>query len=193
MNKQAIAEFYMRLDRAFFLNEENKKWAGHDSPLPIGYGQTISQPSLVLSMTQHLSPEADSKVLEIGTGSGYQTALLAEFAREVYTVERIEDLSKQARRRLRELGYENIFYKVDDGSSGWQEHAPFDRIIVTAAAGKMPVDLIDQLNVNGRMIVPVGPPSVQDLLLITKDEEGNVDERVLTQVRFVEMVGDYGW
>ncbi|MGI6545139.1 MAG: protein-L-isoaspartate(D-aspartate) O-methyltransferase [Fastidiosipilaceae bacterium] len=193
MSKQAIAEFYLRLDRSFFLNEENKKWARQDAPLPIGHGQTISQPSLVLSMTQHLSPEADSKVLEIGTGSGYQTAFLAEFAREVYTVERIEELSRQARSRLRELGYENVFYKVDDGSSGWQERAPFDRIIVTAAAGTMPVELIDQLDVNGRMIVPVGPPSVQDLLLITKDEKGNVGERVLAQVRFVEMVGDYGW
>lgn len=140
-------------------------------------------------MTQHLSPEADSKVLEIGTGSGYQTAFLAEFAREVYTVERIEELSRQARSRLRELGYENVFYKVDDGSSGWQERAPFDRIIVTAAAGTMPVELIDQLDVNGRMIVPVGPPSVQDLLLITKDEKGNVGERVLAQVRLSRWLG----
>lgn len=193
MNEQALLSFYRSLDRSFFVGDNYKVLAHYDSPLPIGYEQTISQPSLVYEMTRLLSPEKDSRVLEIGTGSGYQTALLAEFAAEVYTVERIEPLSEKARQRLAALGYGNIFFRTADGSSGWEEKAPFDRIMVTAAAGTRPVGLIDQLSTNGRMVVPVGPPSVQDLLLITRDAQGNLSEKNLGQVRFVEMVGDYGW
>ncbi|MGI6677807.1 MAG: protein-L-isoaspartate(D-aspartate) O-methyltransferase [Dehalobacterium sp.] len=193
MDEQALVEFFMKLDRSFFLGDNYKALAHRDSPLPIGYEQTISQPSLVLEMTRILAPEKDSKVLEIGTGSGYQTALLAEFSGEVYTIERIEELSKKAQHRLSELGYKNIFFKIDDGSSGWEQKAPFDRIMVTAAAGKKPTKLINQLKTNGRMVVPTGPPSMQELLLITKDEKGNLKEQNLGQVRFVEMVGVYGW
>lgn len=193
MDEQALKRFFEKLDRAHFLSDPYKTLADMDSPLPIGFEQTISQPSLVFGMTRLLSPEKDSRILEIGTGSGYQTALLAEFAAEVYTVERIGELSRIAEKRLRELGYENISYKVGDGSIGWKEEAPFDRIIVTAAAGKKPTELIKQLNINGRMIVPVGPREMQELLLITKDETGNVHEETVEYVRFVEMVGEYGW
>lgn len=193
MDEQALKAFYDKLDRAHFVSDTYKSMAQIDSPLPIGCEQTISQPSLVLAMTRLLSPEKNSKVLEIGTGSGYQTALLAEFSAEVYTIERIGELSDTARQRLLELGYNNIIFRVADGSSGWQEHAPFDRIIVTAAAGKKPAALIQQLNTNGRMIVPVGPRRMQELLLITKSEAGKVCEQTIEYVRFVEMVGEYGW
>ena len=193
MDERALTEFFSTLDRAFFLNGPYKALAGCDAPLPIGYEQTISQPSLVLEMTRLLSPEKDSWVLEIGTGSGFQTALLAEFSARVYTVERVSALARKAEKRLTQLGYDNIVFLIADGSAGWQEYAPFDRIIVTAAAGKKPLALIGQLAPNGRMIVPVGPPSVQDLLLITRDERGALSERSLGQVQFVEMVGEYGW
>ena len=193
MDERALEAFYLQLDRSFFLDGDYKDFAKNDHPLPIGYGQTISQPSLVLEMTRLLAPDEDSKVLEIGTGSGYQTTLLAEFAKEVYTIERIEELSNRAQARLGALGYHNIHFKIGDGSEGWKEKAPFDRIMVTAAAGKRPVELIRQLNTRGRMVVPVGPPSMQVLLLITKDDQGNVSEERRGQVKFVEMVGNYGW
>ena len=193
MNKQALNKFFSKLNRAFFLNDTYKDIAHYDSPLPIGFDQTISQLSLVLEMTRHLSPKKNSRVLEIGTGSGYQTAFLAEFSAEVYTIERIKQLSEKAQERLLTLGYSNISYKIADGSSGWEEKAPFDRIIVTAAAGKKPTKLISQLNINGRMVIPIGPPYMQKLLLITKDEKGKLNEQNLGQVSFVEMVGAYGW
>ncbi|NLA95731.1 MAG: protein-L-isoaspartate(D-aspartate) O-methyltransferase [Clostridiaceae bacterium] len=193
MDERALEAFYLKLDRSLFLDGDYKSLAKNDHPLPIGYGQTISQPSLVLEMTRLLVPDKDSIVLEIGTGSGYQTALLAEFAKEVYTVERIEELSNKAQARLGVLGYRNIHFIIGDGSGGWKEKAPFDRIMITAAAGKRPVELIQQLNTNGRMVVPVGPPSMQVLLLITKDEKGQVSEQRRGQVKFVEMVGTYGW
>ena len=138
MDELALENFFYNLDRSFFIDNEYKKFADNDSPLPIGFEQTISQPSLVLEMTRLLSPEKDSKVLEIGTGSGYQTSILAEFAKVVYSVERIRELSKKAQDRLSKLGYNNIFFKIDDGSIGWKENSPFDRIMVTAAAGKIP-------------------------------------------------------
>ena len=193
MDELALENFFYNLDRSFFIDNEYKKFADNDSPLPIGFEQTISQPSLVLEMTRLLSPENDSKVLEIGTGSGYQTSILAEFAKVVYSVERIRELSKKAQDRLSKLGYNNIFFKIDDGSIGWKENSPFDRIMVTAAAGKIPEELIEQLNVNGKMIIPVGPEYFQDLLLIEKDYDGNLIKRVMGQVRFVELIGNYGW
>lgn|SRR5690554_37973 len=193
MDKKKLMDFFLNLDRAFFLEEQYKAFAKHDSPLPIGFNQTISQPTLVLEMTRLLSPKKSSKVLEIGTGSGYQTALLAEFSAEVYTIEIIKELSIKAQQRLSTLGYTNIFYKISDGSSGWKENAPFDRIIVTAGAGSKPIDLINQLATNGKMVIPIGTPSMQKLFLITKDEEGNISEKNFGPVRFVEMVGDYGW
>ncbi len=193
MIRQALEAYFRQLDRSFFIDNENKNWAYLDEALPIGYGQTISQPSLVLAMTDQLELEEGSKVLEIGTGSGYQTALLAKFSGEVYTVERIADLSKRAKERLNQLGFNNVYYQIGDGSEGWPEKGPFDRIVVTAAAGRIPPALVDQLKNNGRMIIPVGQRGVQDLLLITKDPSGNLHHKVLEKVVFVELKGRYGW
>jgi protein-L-isoaspartate(D-aspartate) O-methyltransferase len=144
-------------------------------------------------MTRLLSPEKDSRVLEIGTGSGFQTALLAKMSAQVYTVERIAELMEKAKKRLEALGFTNIFYKAGDGSMGWQEHAPFDRIMVTAAAGILPDELVGQLAPGGRMVIPVGPPSVQELKLITKSDDGSIHEESMGLVRFVELKGKYGW
>jgi protein-L-isoaspartate(D-aspartate) O-methyltransferase len=144
-------------------------------------------------MTRLLAPEKNSRVLEIGTGSGYQTAFLAEFSGAVYTMERFGDFTEKARRRLDELGYTNIFYKTGDGSGGWPDEAPFDRIVVTAAAGKMPAALLAQLAPGGRMLIPVGSPGLQTLQLVTKDAVGDTDVRDIEWVRFVELVGEYGW
>jgi protein-L-isoaspartate(D-aspartate) O-methyltransferase len=193
MDIHALYEFYRRLDRAYFIQGEGKALACLDSALPIGPGQPISQPSLVLEMTARLSPGKDSKVLEIGTGSGYQTALLAEFSGAVYTIERIPELAEKAKESLMALGYANIVYRVGDGSSGWPEEAQFDRIITTAAAGKLPEALVEQLKPGGRMIAPTGPQGVQDLMLIEKDASGGIATKSLGKVAFVEMVGKYGW
>ncbi len=193
MDRRALTAFFNRLDRTFFIDNENKAYADLDQALPIGYGQTISQPSLVLEMTYRLAPDKSCKVLEIGTGSGYQTALLAEFSGEVCTVERIPELAEAARKKLEALGYANISYKVGDGSEGWAGKAPFDRIIATAAAGRIPDELTEQLKPGGRMIIPVGPQGLQDLMLITKDEHGAIQESVIEKVIFVEFKGKYGW
>ena len=192
--REQIFDFYQTLNRREFIDDtEVQAWAECDRPLPIGHGQTISQPSLVLAMTQKLELEPKSRVLEIGTGSGFQTALLAQFAEQVYTIERIKDLAKKSRARLLKLGYANIHFKVGDGSEGWPEFAPFDRIMVTAAAGKIPHKLIKQLKVGGRMILPLGPVESQELLLITKDAAGVIQQESLGAVRFVEFRGKYGW
>jgi len=193
MDEQALLDFFRRLDRRHFLDMATVPFARLDKPLPIGYGQTISQPSLVAEMTRLLSPEPDSRTLEIGTGSGYQTAFLAAFSQEVFTVERIPELSQKARIRLDELGYHNVRYKIGDGSIGWAEEAPFERIMVTAAAGRLPQELVDQLAAGGRMIIPVGPPGCQELLLVTRDEQGQLQETCIERVVFVELKGKYGW
>ena len=188
---EALLQFFTSLDRSLFLGMQYKGLAKLDRPLPIGLGQTISQPSLVLYMTQQLDLKKNQKVLEIGTGSGYQSAFLAEFCAELYTVELLAELQKQAKERLRGLGYHNIHYKVGDGSLGWAEHAPYDRIMVTAAAKRMPLPLIEQLAFGGIMIIPVGPLGWQELMQVTKDSEGNVEQQKLLDVAFVELVGKY--
>jgi protein-L-isoaspartate(D-aspartate) O-methyltransferase len=193
MDLNRLRVFFQHLDRALFIDNENKALAHIDSALPIGFGQTISQPSLVLQMTELLLPEPDSTVLEIGTGTGYQTALLAEFSAKVYTIERIGALSDRAQSRLVKLGYINVEFLVADGSAGWPEKAPFDRIMVTAAAARVPEDLVGQLKKGGRMVVPVGGRYSQDLLLITKDENGRVFRSSIEAVIFVELKGKYGW
>lgn len=193
MDQKALMDFFRQFDRSLFVGDENKMFASNDMPLPIGNGQTISQPTLVAEMTRLLEPEKDSRVLEIGTGSGYQTAFLAEFSGEIYTVERFREFTDKARRRLTDLGYTNVFYKTGDGSEGWSEQAPFDRIIVTAAAGTMPEALVDQLGAGGRMLVPVGNPGFQVLKLVSKDTDGMASVRDIEMVRFVEMKGRYGW
>ena len=188
---EALLQFFTSLDRSLFLGMQYKGLAKLDRPLPIGLGQTISQPSLVLYMTQQLDLKKNQKVLEIGTGSGYQSAFLAEFCAELYTVELLAELQKQAKERLRGLGYHNIHYKVGDGSLGWAEHAPYERIMVTAAAKRMPLPLIEQLAPGGIMIIPVGPLGWQELMQVTKDNEGNIEQKKLLDVAFVELVGKY--
>jgi len=191
--RKEYSDFFTKLDRKEFLEDEIKPYSDINAPLEIGFGQTISQPTLVLEMTILLDLEKAHKVLEIGTGSGYQTAFLANFSKEVYTVERYEELSLRAQKVLKKLNYNNIKFLVGDGSNGWPEYAPFDRIIVTAAAGEIPYSLIDQLKAGGKILLPLGPPSAQELLLITKDEDGNLTKEILNYVRFVEFVGKYGW
>jgi len=188
---QAILSFYNKLDRSLFMPDEYKKYAKVDQALPIGFEQTISQPSLVLEMTMYLDLNPACRVLEIGTGSGYQTALLAQFAKQVYTVERIEELSKKAQKRLEQMNYKNIQFKVGDGSEGWPEYAPYDRIIVTAGAGIIPRELIEQLALGGKMVIPVGEKDVQELVLIEKDEQGIITKESMGKVRFVPLVGKY--
>lgn len=193
MDNESLWSFFRKLDRSLFLDDEYKPMASVDWPLPIGYGQTISQPSLVVEMTRILDIGPDCTVLEIGTGSGYQTALLAHFARLVCTVERIAELSVAAQTRLERLGFSNILFKIGDGSLGWSEHSPYDRIMVTAAAGRIPDELLNQLKPGGRMVIPVGPPSWQQLLLVTKDAQGLIHQHPIENVRFVELHGKYGW
>ncbi|MBD3165620.1 protein-L-isoaspartate(D-aspartate) O-methyltransferase [bacterium] len=159
-------------------------------PLPIGQGQTISQPYIVAAMTEALKLKPDDKVLEIGTGSGYQAAVLSELTPRVYSIEILESLGNEARERFQQLGYDTIETRIADGYYGWEEHAPFDAIIVTAAAGHLPPPLIAQLAPGGRMIAPVGGPyEVQRLILVTKDQDGEVRHEFLMPVRFVPMTG----
>ena len=179
------------VDRAQFLPPDQLEAVNDDRPLPIGHGQTISQPSLVEEMTHHLGVTGGSRVLEIGTGCGYQTAILAHLAREVYTIERIPELAEAARERLLRLGLTNIRYRVGDGTKGWPEQAPFDRIMVTAAPINIPPVLIEQLVRGGRMVIPVGPDiHSQSLWLATKDLTGHVRCEELFGVRFVPLIPD---
>lgn len=188
--RETITKFYHELDRSYFM-DFHKEQAHVDTPFQIGYGQTISQPSLVLEMTILLDIGSQSNVLEIGTGSGYQTALLAKAAGRVYTIERIPGLHQSAIEKLDKAGYTNIEFTLGDGSLGWPEHAPYDRIMVTAAATKIPEALLEQLSPRGKMVIPVGPDGMQELLLVTKDAQGNIDKKCITQVTFVRLIGDY--
>jgi protein-L-isoaspartate(D-aspartate) O-methyltransferase len=188
--QEQIHHYYEQLDRRFFI-DQNKDLAHIDGPLSIGFGQTISQPSLVLKMTLLLQPDPHFKTLEIGTGSGYQTALLAKFSREVFTVERIPQLYYKATNRLQQMPFKNIHFKLDDGTLGWPEFAPFDRIMVTAAARYIPPALIQQLASPGRMIIPVGGAEFQELLSVTKNESGDVTTTCEDYVRFVPLIGKY--
>jgi len=172
-----------------FVPEAQSRNAYNDSPLPIGYGQTISQPYIVAYMTEiaHLSYDRQKKstVLEIGTGSGYQAAVLAEIADTVYTIEIVKQLGESAVERLTSLGYKNIFVKIGDGYEGWKEHAPFDAIIVTAAADHVPPPLIQQLKEGGRMVIPVGAPFFIQTLMLVEKKGGKITTRSLMPVRFV--------
>jgi protein-L-isoaspartate(D-aspartate) O-methyltransferase len=174
--------------RHAFVPEYLRNQAYVDGPLAIGSGQTISQPYIVALMTELLELDGDEKVLEIGTGSGYQSAVLARVAREVYTVEIREELGSQAEERLASLGYDNIHLRIGDGYQGWPEEAPFDGIMVTAAPATVPQPLIDQLKEGGKLVIPVGD-FFQDLLVITKTTDG-VEQREIIPVRFVPMIGE---
>jgi protein-L-isoaspartate(D-aspartate) O-methyltransferase len=177
--------------RHAFVRQTEERYAYADQPLPIGYEQTISQPYIVAFMTEALKLKPNSKVLEIGTGSGYQAAVCAEICREVYTIEIVKELAQTAEKHLKELGYPNVFVKAGDGYFGWPERAPFDAIIGTAAAGRIPQPLIDQLKPGGRMILPYGSPETfQYLVLVTKDREGKLQKSSVMPVRFVPMTGE---
>jgi len=174
-----------KVPRHLFVPEEYRNEAYDDNPLPIGYGQTISQPYIVAYMTEVSKPAPEKKVLEIGTGSGYQAAVLAEIVDKVYTIEIVPELARESAERLKKMGYTNITGKFGDGYKGWPEHAPFDIIVVTAAPEQIPQPLIDQLSENGRLVIPVGAASaVQELILIEK-KNGNIEKNRLTFVRFV--------
>lgn len=180
------------IPRHEFLSEAFVDQAYDDHPLPIGEQQTISQPYIVAEMTQALSLTTEDRVLELGTGSGYQAAILARIAYRVYTVERIHSLYLKARKLFDRLGYHNIVSRYADGTIGWQEESPFDAIIVTAGAPKVPPGLINQLAMGGRMVLPVGNQSTQDLVKLVRDEQG-VHQTNLGGCRFVKLVGEHGW
>ena len=177
--------------RHAFIRFSEQRSAYADHPLPIGFDQTISQPYIVAFMTEALKLKPNSKVLEIGTGSGYQAAVCAEIAQQVYTIEIVEGLAKRAKKCLKELGYPNVFVRFGDGFFGWPDVAPFDAIIGTAAAGRIPEPLLEQLKPGGRMILPYGRPwDFQYLVLITKDQKGNISRKNVMPVRFVPMTGE---
>lgn len=187
-----VLDAMRKVPRHIFISTYLQDKAYNDSALPIGEGQTISQPYMVAIMTELLELKGNEKVLEIGTGSGYQAAILAELAKEVFTIERIETLAKNAEERLLLLGYKNVHVKADDGTSGWEEKAPFDRILITAGAPHVPKPLIDQLADNGTIIIPVGDRLVQRLLIIKKSD-GKLIEEYHVPCVFVPLIGEYGW
>lgn len=185
---ERVLHAMLEVPRHLLVDEGIATHAYEDTPLPIGFGQTISQPYIVARMTEYIMRDAPSKVLEIGTGSGYQTAVLASLVQEVYTVERIENLSTQAQRRLANLGFTNVQFRYGDGSAGWPQHAPYDAILVTAAADRIPPPLLGQLRIGGRMIVPVGN-DCQQLISVVRSEDGYATEH-LELVNFVPLISD---
>src|SRR5512136_345884 len=181
-----------KIPRHLFVEEALQNQAYSDHPLPIGEKQTISQPYMVALMTEAMLLTGKEKVLEIGTGSGYQTAILAELSEKVFSVERIRSLAIRARKLLYELGYFNVEVKIFDGTFGWMEESPFGAIMVTAGSPDIPQPLIDQLTVGGRLVIPVGDALSQDLFRMTKIETG-VKKEDLGGCRFVKLIGKYGW
>lgn len=189
ISNEAVLGAIRDVPRHLFVDEALASRAYEDTPLPIGHGQTISQPYIVARMTELLFRQTPpARVLEVGTGSGYQAAVLATLGAEIYTVERLEPLYRGARKRFRDLGYRNVHSKLSDGGWGWAEFAPYDAIIVTAAASELPASLLDQLHTPGRLIAPIGNDE-QQLLLIERRPEGDTSER-LELVRFVPLVRD---
>lgn len=180
-----------KVPRHRFVPEHRADDAYRNHPLPIGEGQTISQPYIVALSTDLLEPRPGDVVLEVGTGSGYQAAVLAELVRQVYSIEIVEPLGREAARRLRALGYGNVEVKIGDGYQGWPEKGPFDGIIVTAAAAEVPTPLVSQLKPGGKMVIPVGPRFAgQELVLIEKRADGSITQRTVLPVRFVPMTGE---
>ena len=192
INDNGVLEAMRKIHRHLFTEESMIGEAYNDHPLPIGHKQTISQPYIVALMTQALELTGNEKTLEIGTGSGYQTAILAELSEKVYTIERIRPLMEKARSLLNELGYTNILFKSYDGTLGWEEYAPFDAVIITAGAPKIPEPLLDQLAEGGRMIIPIGDRFSQELIKVTKAKDGYEKEN-LGGCRFVDLIGVHGW
>jgi protein-L-isoaspartate(D-aspartate) O-methyltransferase len=192
IKNQRVLEAIRRVPRHKFVAPGEEGLAYSDAALPVGYGQTISQPFIVALMTQALELSGSERVLEIGTGTGYQTAILAELVTEVYSVEKVAELSRSAGHRLAQLGYSNIHLQVGDGTKGWTEHAPFDAIIVTAGGPQVPPSLYEQLGMEGRMVIPSGDRLIQDLLLVQKTQQGK-EIINLGKCGFVPLLGEEGW
>ncbi len=192
IHDEKVLSVMEKIPRHLFVPEYMRHLAYEDSPLPIGHGQTISQPYIVALMTEALELQGEEKVLEIGTGSGYQTAILAELAREIFSIERLHTLAEGARRRLELLGYGNVHVRVGDGTLGWPEEAPFHRIIVTGGLPQLPHSLWEQLADGGRLIAPIGGRYDQYLWLYIK-ERGAQRKRALCPCTFVPIVGAHGW
>lgn len=188
VNDPLVIDAMMNVPRHLFVSEALVDSAYGDFPLPIGEGQTISQPYIVAVMTELLELKPDDRVLEIGTGSGYAAAILSRIAKVVYTIERHTSLADSARRVFDRLGYDNIRLRQGDGSLGWPEAAPFDAIVVTAAAGRIPRALKDQLALGGRLVIPVGPPDVQELLRMRRTDGDRYEQETLLAVRFVPLI-----
>jgi protein-L-isoaspartate(D-aspartate) O-methyltransferase len=188
IGKAALEERVMaamrKVPRHLFVPAPLAPYAYQDTPLPIGFDKTISQPFIVALMTDLLSPQPDERVLEVGTGLGYQTAILAELVGQVWSIEIVEEFAGVARDLLHQLGYANIEIRVGDGSRGWREHAPFDKILVTAAAEQAPAALLEQLKSGGRLVMPLGPEEMQRLTVIEKDEGSRIRTWELLPVRF---------
>lgn len=188
-HRLAVERAARAVRRELFLPVEQRAHAGEDAALPIGFAQTISQPSLVRFMTENLELTSRTRVLEVGTGSGYQTAILAEIAAQVFTMERLAELGLAARARLAQLGYRNIEFRIGDGARGWPEAAPFDAIVVTAAAVRLPPALLEQLALGGRLVAPIGAAGGdQELVRVDKGQDGELRLRKLCGVRFVPLV-----
>lgn len=188
ITNKSVLNALAAVPRHEFVPSHLRSRAYRDSPLPIGYGQTISQPYIVAFMTEQLQPKPQDRVLEIGTGSGYQAAVLARLVAQVYTIEIVEPLAQRAAADLKRLGYTNVFVRAGDGFKGWPEAAPFDAVIVTCAPGDIPQPLVEQLKDGGRMIIPVGPALNQELVMLRK-AGGKLERRAVLPVRFVPMTG----
>ena len=190
---KAVLAAISKVQRHLFVEEAMQAEAYGDYPLPIGFGQTISQPYVVALMSQMIFARPGMRVLEVGTGSGYQAAVLAEMGLEVYSVERIKELHFKTASLLRKLGYYRINLKLDDGTLGWPEEAPFDRILVTAGGPEVPAPLLEQLADPGILIIPVGEKQREQTLLAVEKKEGETTQHNLGPVSFVNLVGNYGW
>ena len=192
IKNQRILDAFYKIERHKFIPEDLRNSAYADYPLPIGEGQTISQPYIVALMTECLDLTGQERVLEIGTGSGYQAAILAEIAKEVYSIERFENLAKRAQAIINELGYTNVKIKVGDGTLGWPEVAPFDRIVITAASPRIPLPLTGQLKENGKLILPLGESFTQ-ILTVIENKQGKLESTQICGCVFVPLVGKYGY
>jgi protein-L-isoaspartate(D-aspartate) O-methyltransferase len=191
INDARVLGAMAKVPREEFVTPESRAASYEDGPLPIGYGQTISQPYIVAFMTEQLRPTPSDRVLEVGTGSGYQAAILAELVSEVYSIEIVEQLAKNAEATLQRVGCKNVHVKIGDGYKGWPEEGPFDAIIVTCAPDRVPQPLVDQLKDGGRMVIPVGDRFAQELYLLEK-KNGQLKQSATLPVRFVPMAGEAG-
>ena len=188
----SVLEAMSRVPRPLFAQDSLQHRAYGDTPLPIGENQTISQPYIVGAMTEALALKGEERVLEIGTGSGYQTAIIAELCRQVFTIERLNNLSRKAQNILESLNYMNIVFKMFDGTYGWPDQAPFDAILITASAPEIPDSLVKQLGDGGRLVAPIGGADKQKLVVLTKKGD-RVSRRDLVNCKFVPLIGKYGW